>query len=58
MQRIPFVIRGRRREPRLTNPITERHFIIYATSADAALKVARKSALEGERMAVAGRCYF
>ncbi len=58
MQRTAFVIRGSRLEPRLTNPITERHIIIYAESEDAAFEQARKWALAGEHMAVVGRCYF
>jgi len=58
MQSGYFVVRGTRLEPRLTNPITERHMIIHAENADAALQQARKALLEGEHMAVVGRCYF
>ncbi len=53
-----YVIRGSRLQANLTNPITDRHFILYAVNELSAYKKAGEVALPGEKMAVVGRCYF
>lgn len=57
-QLIAFVVRGSRWQAHLTDPITNRHIILYAMNEHAALKQACALKLAGEMMAVVGRCYF
>ncbi len=53
-----FVIRGSRLDQRLANPVTNRHFGVYARNVRAALKEANKCRLNGEHFEVTGRCSF